>query len=97
MARVKKDVPCCVRGYHIYKTIWLAAIGEVLECEREPTNAVDRYAVAVIRNGLVIGHLPKKISKVCSLFLRRGGTLQCIVSGKRRHSRDLPQGGLVVV
>ena len=27
-----------VRGYHIYKDIWAAAIGEVLVCSREPTN-----------------------------------------------------------
>ena len=41
----------------------------------EPTNTIDQYAVAVIRSGLVVGHLPKKISRVCSLFLRRGGTI----------------------
>ena len=34
----------------------------------EPTNTIDQYAVAVIRSGLVVGHLPKKISRVCSLF-----------------------------
>ena len=25
---------CCIRGYHIYRDIWVAVIGEVLECER---------------------------------------------------------------
>ena len=45
----------------------------------EPTNTIDQYAVAVIRSGLVVGHLPKKISRVCSLFLRRGGTIINIV------------------
>ena len=54
----------------------------------EPTNT---YAVAVIRSGLVVGHLPKKISRVCSLFLRRGGTIYCIVTNTRRYSTDLPQ------
>ena len=37
----------CVRGYHVYQRIWTAAVGEVLHCEREPTNSRDRYAVAV--------------------------------------------------
>ena len=37
----------CVRGYHVYQRIWTAAVGEVLHCEREPTNSGDRYAVAV--------------------------------------------------
>ena len=35
----------CVRGYHVYQRIWTAAVGEVLHCEREPTNSRDRYAV----------------------------------------------------
>ena len=37
----------CVHGYHVYQRIWTAAVGEVLHCEREPTNSRDRYAVAV--------------------------------------------------
>ena len=24
---------CCIRGYHVYKEIWQAAIGEELECD----------------------------------------------------------------
>ena len=62
----------------------------------EPTNTIDQYAVAVIRSGLVVGHLPKTISRVCSLFLRRGGTIYCIVTNTRRYSADLPQGGLEI-
>ncbi len=87
---------CCVRGYHIYQAIWTAAVGEVLACEREPRNTTDRYAVAVKKDGTVIGHLPRKVSRVCSLFLRRGGTIQCAVTGRRMYSGDLPQGGLEI-
>ena len=86
----------CVRGFHVYRDIWEAAVGEVLDCEREPGNAKDRYAVAVKKNATVIGHLPKKISCVSSLFLRRGGSIQCTVTGRRRYSFDLPQGGLEI-
>ena len=32
-------------------------------------NANDRYAVAVIKNKIIIGHLPRKISKI--LYLRK--------------------------
>ena len=49
---------CCIRGYHVYKEIWAAALGEQLVCEREPYN---RYAVAVVKNRTVIGHLPRTI------------------------------------
>ena len=34
----EKEMARCVRGYHVYKDMWAAAIGEVLVC-REPTNA----------------------------------------------------------
>ena len=34
----EKEMACCVRGYHVYKDMWAAAIGEVLVCSKEPTN-----------------------------------------------------------
>ena len=70
-------------------------LGEVLQCERDPHNVVDRYSVAV-KKGVVVGHLLRKVSRLCSLFLRRGGTIDCIVTGARRRSADLPQDGLEV-
>ena len=90
------ETTCCVRGYHVYYCIWEAAVGDQLNCERELDNVKDRYAVAVKKDGAVIGHLPRKISKICSLFLRRGGIIQCSVTGNRRYSTDLPQGGLEI-
>ena len=90
----EETIASCIRGYHIYKTVWKARIGEVLSCAREPTNAIDRYAVSVFKYDTVVGHLPQKISRVCSSFIRRGGEIMCEVTGRRRHSRDLVQGGL---
>ena len=84
------EISSCVRGYHVYRTIWDAAIGEDLMCEREPSNEHDRYAVAIKKDGVVIGHLPRKISRSCSLFLRRGSSIACCVAGPRRYSADLP-------
>ena len=80
---------CCVHGYHVYRRIWSSAVEEILYCEREPTNSQDRYAVAVKKDETVIGHLPRKVSRVCSLFLRRGGTVCCRVSESRRYSSYL--------
>ena len=87
---------CCVRGYHVYKDVWDAAIGEELDCQRETCNSKDRYAVAVLSDGIIVGHLPRKISRSYSLFIRRGGSIVCRVTGKRRYSADLPQGGLEI-
>ena len=30
----------CVNGYHIYKNVWDAVIGEELQCERELDNEI---------------------------------------------------------
>ena len=87
---------CCIRSYHVYKEIWEAAVSEILMCERESRNAADKYAVAVKKDRTIIGHLPRKVSRVCSLFLWRGRIIHCTVTGRRRYSGDLPLGGLEV-
>ena len=46
------QIESCVRGHHIYKTIWSPSPGEELDCRREPTNTEDPYAVAVVRRSL---------------------------------------------
>ena len=94
-ARIMEELSrlSCVRGYHVYQDVWDAAIGEILTCEREPSNSQVRYAVAVKKEGSIVGHLPKNVSRVCSLFLRRGGTIECTITGTRRYSADLVQGG----
>ncbi len=35
----------CVRGYHVYKDIWEASVGEELPCQRENGNHADLFAV----------------------------------------------------
>ena len=82
-----------VRAYHAWRSseetvvfaatphIWQAAMGEELECDREPENSCDCYEVAVKRSGVVIAHLPRKLSRVCSLFLRCGGVISCTRTG----------------
>ena len=78
----------------MYKEVWEAVIGEALDCYKEPTNATDRYAVAVTKAATIIGHLPRNLSKVCSQFLQSGGPIRSTVSGRRRYLSDLLQGGL---
>ena len=94
--RVSFSVEAVVRGYHAYKDIWAAVHGEELPCERETGNRVDAFAVAVMKDGTVVGHVPKKISSICSLYLRRGRSIICRVTGSRRYSEDLIQGGLEI-
>ena len=92
------ELPSCVRGYHVYRDIWLPVIGDTLQCVRERTNSSDRYAVAVKKDtrSEVVGHLPRRISRLCHLFLQRRGRITCTITGNRRYSADLPQGGLEI-
>ena len=90
-------VQSCVRGFHVYGEHWTAFVGEELTCQREIGNVADRYAVAVEKaTGETVGDVPKKISRICSSFLQCCGTITAIVTGRRRYSSDLVQGGLEI-
>ena len=41
-------VESMVRGYHVYKDVWSAAVGQRLPCKQERDNPHDPYAVAVM-------------------------------------------------
>ena len=64
----------CIRSYHVYKKVWAATVGEALVCKRDPKNSSNRYAVTVKNEGTIREHLPRKLLRLCSLFLRRGST-----------------------
>ena len=83
-----------VRGHHVYKDRWTPRLGETLQCLREEENTTDHFAVAVYKYLNIVGHVPRAISTLCSVFLRRGGSIRCVISGNRQYSHDLPQGGL---
>jgi len=50
--------------------------------------------VAIRETGLIVGHVPRAVSAVCSWC---GGSIFCRITGSRRYSTDLPQNGLEVL
>ena len=83
---------CCIRGYHVYgyhvyKMIWREAIGEELECDQEPENSC-----GVKRSEVIVGHLPRKLSRVCSLFLRAWRCNSMYGDWRTQYSGDLHSG-----
>lgn len=58
-----------IHGHHVYHTIWTQIIGEVLPVKRELTNDYDRFAVVVLKDGEIVGHVPRTLSKTTSFFL----------------------------
>ena len=81
----------CIRGYHVYKDLY-ATPGETLTCIRERGNRNDVFAVAVQSDDNIVGHIPRHVSCICTLFICRGGVLNYLITGSRWYSRDLPQG-----
>jgi len=88
------SVAAVITGYHVNKEIWNAELDEELMCEREVGSRWDTFAVAMRKGSVMVGHVPQAILPTCSIFIRRGGSIKCRVTGNRQYSSDLPQGGL---
>ncbi len=52
--RAPFSVEAMVRGYHAYKDIWTAVVGEELPCQRERANPWDPFAVAVLKDEAIV-------------------------------------------
>ena len=56
----------------MYKAVWTPTIVERLCVQREPRNAHDRRAVAVLTSeDTLVGHVPREISKIFWHFKNR--------------------------
>ena len=64
--------------------VWEAAVGEALVYEREPKNAFDRYAVAVIKEGTTRTFASKAVMGVFAVF-GTGRYTVASVSVEREH------------
>ena len=61
-----------MRGHHAYKDIFEPVIGTTLTLQREPENARDPHAVAIVEDaGRIVGHIPLALSRIVSSFLKR--------------------------
>ena len=75
----------CNRGHHIYKEIWTPYITEELRLEEEEDNLYDQHTVAVVRNKVIVGHMPCVLARVSFFYHKRGGTIKAIVTGHRQQ------------
>ena len=86
-------VDSVVRGHHVYKDRCAPMLKETSQCFREVRNREDHFAIAVYEDEDIVS----PISMLCSIFLRQGGTIRCVVSGNCQYSCDFPQGGELAV
>ena len=75
-----------VRWYHEFKRLWTIPFdGEKLICECEIGNPCD-LQTAAMKNEVshilqVVGHVLRRISSICSIFIRWGRIIKCTVNG----------------
>ena len=79
-----------IRSHHVYKTIWTPYVGEELLLAIEENNLFDRRAVAVLKNGEIVGHMPHELAQFSWFFLKRdSGSIKAVVTGKRKKGLGL--------
>ena len=75
-----------IKGYHAYRFDWNPKVNEVLKAIPEPTNPVDKYAVCVLVDEEVTGHLKRgkdgRFAKTIFYFLRADPHSSCIATVK---------------
>ena len=49
-----------VTGYHVYKNCWIPVKGEMLKAVTKPKNKEDKFAVVVMKDDYLVGHLSKE-------------------------------------
>ena len=90
MPEPRYEVETVVCGFHVYMRIRDTAIGGTLVCEQEGKKIHYPYSVAVVKEGIIVGHVWCAISSMCFHFLEKNGKITCFVTGKKQCSIDIP-------
>ena len=79
------DLDSFVRGYHAYMDIWKPKVGDENFClKSENENQHDKFAVAIVLEERIVGHVPKNLRKIFHQFMKIPNcTIGCKVTGKR--------------
>ena len=65
------DLDSFVRGYHAYMDIWTPKVGDENFClKSENENQHDKFAVAILLEEQIVGHVPKNLSKIFHQFMK---------------------------
>ena len=86
----KAEVTSIIRGHHVYKEVWDAAIGEMLEAasdDQEKAKEYDKYTVDLYRKDILVEHIPTEISILCFHFINQdpGNKIKVLTTGKRQR------------
>lgn len=86
-----------IKGYHAYMNELTPEIGEILKTCLEPKNVVDRFAVAVEKEGQITGHLNKgksgRFAKLYSLSYVRNKEIHVKLKFEGKRSTEAMSKG----
>ena len=90
----KTEVTSIIRDHHVYKEVWDAAIGEMLEAasdDREAAKEYDKYAVALYKKDILVGYIPIEISSLSFHFINQDAVnkIKALTTGKRQREIGL--------
>ena len=78
-----------VRVFHVYKDIWTPVLYPTQQEHGNPT-------VSILKDDLIVGHIPQELSRICWHFIARDGEIICKITGQRQKSALL-RGGLEIL
>ena len=64
-------------GHHIYKQIRTRVIGGILTSDQEHGNSEDSFAISVINDGNIVGHVPHEVLCIVWYFIEHDGSVNC--------------------
>ena len=71
-----------------------SVVGEVFAVNREAGNTEDQFTVAVLKDDIIVGHMPHEYSKLCWNFPRHNG--REITSRRKRSSIEVFSESLTI-
>ena len=76
------EFTAAVRGFHVYRDIWLPYINETLICLHELGNACDVFVIKCIKGNVIVGHLAREISRPTKHLLERGAIVTATITSE---------------
>ena len=91
------EFSAAVRGYHNYGSVWFQEKEEQLDCSYDFSNVFDVFASKTCKpDGIVVGHLPREISRATKFLLDRGAQISAILTSADYRRSPLVQGSLQI-
>ena len=99
--KIKFQIDCASRGYHIYRSIWSPKLGPDLLVKQEVGNVHDPFAIGAdiprkLTSFDIMRHIPREINRLCHYFVNYGGAIEAKVRETKYRPSPIPSGGLEI-